>query len=135
MNSSLTFIHRPGNQVHNCKMDYLSSLKKCTSAYLFQIAQEKSCDYLILIIYMKKLEMVKQKQYMRIPQSQEDCTIQGSHLIGYQYNNFTLISLFHFSAICLGLLTCSQPINMLKIFSCMLLIVRVRLLWASQNLL
>ena len=28
-------------------------LEKFTSAYLFQIAQEKSCDYL-LIIYMKK---------------------------------------------------------------------------------
>jgi len=27
--------------------------EKFTSAYLFQIAQEKSCDYL-LIIYMKK---------------------------------------------------------------------------------
>ena len=28
--------------------------EKFTSAYLFQIAQEKSCDYL-LIMYMKKL--------------------------------------------------------------------------------
>ena len=34
------------------------SLKKFTSAYLFQIAREKSCDYL-LIIYMKKFEMNK----------------------------------------------------------------------------
>ena len=33
----------------------LRSLKKLTSAYLFQIAQEKSCDY-VLIIYMKKYE-------------------------------------------------------------------------------
>ena len=32
--------------------------EKFTSAYLFQIAQEKSCDYL-LIIYIKKFEMVK----------------------------------------------------------------------------
>ena len=29
-------------------------LKKFTSAYLFQIAREKSCDYL-LMIFMKKL--------------------------------------------------------------------------------
>ena len=32
----------------------LCSLKNFTSAYLFQIAREKSCDYL-LIIFMKKL--------------------------------------------------------------------------------
>ena len=31
-------------------------LKKFTSAYLFQIAWEKSCDY-VLIIYMKKQEL------------------------------------------------------------------------------
>ena len=34
----------------------LWSLKKCTSAYLFQIAREKSYDY-VLIIYMKKYEV------------------------------------------------------------------------------
>ena len=34
----------------------MRSLKKLTSAYLFQIAQEKSCDY-VLIIYMKKYEI------------------------------------------------------------------------------
>ena len=34
----------------------LWSLKKCTSAYLLQIAQEKSYDY-IIIIYMKKYEI------------------------------------------------------------------------------
>ena len=38
---------------------------KFTSAYLFQIAQEKSCDYL-LIIYMKNFEMVKKKKRTRI---------------------------------------------------------------------
>ena len=31
-------------------------LKKLTSAYLFQTAPEKSCDY-VLIIYMKKYEI------------------------------------------------------------------------------
>ena len=31
-------------------------LKKLTSACLFQIAREKSCDY-VLIIYMEKYEM------------------------------------------------------------------------------
>ena len=34
----------------------LWSLKKFTSANLFQIAREKSCDY-ILIMYMKKYEV------------------------------------------------------------------------------
>ena len=42
--------------------------EKFTSAYLFQIAREKSCDYL-LIIYMKKCEMVKQKKRTRITES------------------------------------------------------------------
>ena len=51
------------------------SLKKFTSAYLFQIAWEKSCDYLLLIIYMKKFEMVKQKKRTRITQSGKNCTI------------------------------------------------------------
>ena len=32
----------------------MRSLKKLTSAYSFQIAQEKSCDY-VLIIYMKNV--------------------------------------------------------------------------------
>ena len=50
------------------------SLKKFTSAYLFQIAREKSCDYLF-IIYMKKFEMVKQKKRMGITQSGKNCTI------------------------------------------------------------
>ena len=50
------------------------SLKKFTSAYLFQIAREKSCDYL-LIIYMKKFEMVKQKKRTRITQSGKNCAI------------------------------------------------------------
>ena len=39
--------------------------KKFTSAYLFQIAREKSCDYL-LITYVKKFKMVKQKKRKRI---------------------------------------------------------------------
>ena len=44
------------------------SLKKFTSA------REKSCDYL-LIIYMKKFEMVKQKKCTRITQSGKNCAI------------------------------------------------------------
>jgi len=35
--------------------------EKISSAYLFQIAQEKSCDYL-LIIYMKKFRNGKTEQ-------------------------------------------------------------------------
>ena len=35
---------------------YLWSLKKFKNAYLFQIAREKSCDY-VLIMYMKKYEV------------------------------------------------------------------------------
>ena len=54
-----------------------NSLKKFTSAYLFQIAREKSCDYL-LIIYMKKFEMVKQKKRTRITQSGKNCAIIAS---------------------------------------------------------
>ena len=38
------------------KTNNLWSLKKLTSACLFQIAREKSCDY-VLIIYMEKYEM------------------------------------------------------------------------------
>ena len=53
---------------------------KFTSAYLFQIAQEKSCDYL-MIIYMKNFEMVKQKKRTRITQSGKNCAIQGVRLI------------------------------------------------------
>ena len=47
--------------------------EKITSAYLFQIAREKSRDY--LIIYMKKFEMVKQKKRTRITQSGKNCAI------------------------------------------------------------
>ena len=50
------------------------SLKKFTSAYLFQISRKKTCDYL-LIIYMKKFEMVKQKKHTRITQSAKTCAI------------------------------------------------------------
>ena len=38
------------------KTNNLWSLKKLTSACLFQIAQEQSCDY-VLIIYMENYEM------------------------------------------------------------------------------
>ena len=38
-------------------MIFLLQLNKFTRAYLFQIAQEKSCDHL-LIIFMKKLQHV-----------------------------------------------------------------------------
>ena len=34
------------------------SLKKFTSAYLFQIAREKSCDYLLMIYVKKKYDIV-----------------------------------------------------------------------------
>ena len=37
--------------------------EKFTSAYLFQIAQEKSCDYL-LIIYMKKFRNGKTEEWL-----------------------------------------------------------------------
>ena len=48
--------------------------EKFTSAYLFQIVQEKSCDYL-LIMYMKNFEMGKQKKRTRITQSGKNCAI------------------------------------------------------------
>ena len=54
--------------------------EKFTSAYLFQIAREKSCDYL-LIIYMKKYQMVQQKKRTHITQSGGNCAIQGARLI------------------------------------------------------
>ena len=58
--------------------------EKFTSAYLFQIAQGKSCDYL-LIIYIKNFEMAKQKKRKCITQSGKNyainCAIQGVRLI------------------------------------------------------
>ena len=42
-------MHEPVGQVQS------GVFENFTSAYLFQIAQEKSCDYL-LIIYMKKFQ-------------------------------------------------------------------------------
>ena len=48
------------------------------SAYLFQIALEKSCDYLS-IIHMKKFEIVKQKKRTRITESQKNCVIKFRH--------------------------------------------------------
>ena len=59
---------------------------------LFQIAREKSIDYL-LIIYMKKFfhadwwknfEMVEQKEHTPIMQSGKNCAIQGVRLIWKQ---------------------------------------------------
>ena len=41
-------LHEPMGRVQ------FGDFEKFTSAYLFQIAQEKSCDYL-LIIYLKKI--------------------------------------------------------------------------------
>ena len=60
--------------------------EKFTSAYLFQIAQEKSCDYL-LVIYCtwKNLEMVKQKERTQSGKNCAiNCTIQGVRLIWKQ---------------------------------------------------
>ena len=71
-------MHEPVGRVH------FVVFEKFTSAYLFQIAQEISCDYL-LKIYMKKCEMVKQKKLMCITESGKYCTIkctnQGARLI------------------------------------------------------
>ena len=71
-------------------------MKKFTRAYLFQIAREKSFDYL-LIIYTKKFlhadwwknfEMVEQKERTRITRSGKNCAmncaIQGVRLIWKQ---------------------------------------------------
>ena len=63
--------------------------EKFTSAYLFQIAQEKSCDYL-LIIYIKNFEMVKQKKRTCIKQSRKNCAIQGVCLISKQKTWLTI---------------------------------------------
>ena len=57
----------------------LWSLKKFTSAYLFQIAGEKSFDYL-LIIYMKKFR----DGWAEGTQSGMNCAIQGVRLIWKQ---------------------------------------------------
>ena len=57
-------------------------MKKFTSAYLFQIAQDKSCDYL-LIKYMKKFEMVKQKKRTRITQSGKNCAMRDLMRINF----------------------------------------------------
>ena len=71
-------MHEPVGQVQ------FGVFEKFTSAYLFQIAQEKSCDYL-LIIYIKNFEMVKQKKHTCITQSGKNyainCAILGVRLI------------------------------------------------------
>ena len=47
-------------------LNNLWSLKKFTSAYLFQIEREKSCDYL-LMIFMKKLrDRVNYERYRKL---------------------------------------------------------------------
>ena len=60
--------------------------EKFRSVYFFQIAQEKSCDYL-LIIYVKKFRD-EQKKRTRITQSGKNCAIncaiQGVRLIWKQ---------------------------------------------------
>ena len=53
--------------------------EKFTSAYLFQVAQEKSYDYL-LIIYIKRFEMVKQKKHTCITQFNKKLRHQLRHL-------------------------------------------------------
>ena len=50
--------------------------EKFTSACLFQIAREKSCDYL-LIIYMKKCKTVKKKKQEKI-----ELDLKAKDLIG-----------------------------------------------------
>ena len=45
-----------------------------TRAHLFQIAREKSFDYLFMM-YVKKIEMVKQKKRTGIMQSGKSCAI------------------------------------------------------------
>ena len=52
--------------------------EKIISAYLFRIAREKSCDYL-LIICMKKFEKVEQKKRTGITQSGKNCVIKLRH--------------------------------------------------------
>ena len=51
----LTKLHEPVGRVK------FVVFEKCTSAYLFQITQEKSCDYL-LITYMKKFRNGKTEE-------------------------------------------------------------------------
>ena len=51
ISSELTKLHEPVGRVQ------FGVFEKVTSAYLFQIPHEKSCDYL-LIIYMKKFRDV-----------------------------------------------------------------------------
>ena len=76
-----TKVHEPIGQVH------FVVFENFTSAYLFQIARGKSCDYL-LIIYMRKWGMVKQKKRTLITQSGKNwainCAIGGMCLIWKQ---------------------------------------------------
>ena len=74
----LTKLHEPLGRVQ------FGVFEKFTSAYLFQIARDKSCDYLLMIICMKKVLDGKQKKRTRITQSGKIapyCAIQGARLI------------------------------------------------------
>ena len=66
---------------------YFVVFEKFISAYLFQIAREKSCDYL-LIIYIIKFEMVRQKKPTRITQSGKNCAIQGARALDLKTKDF-----------------------------------------------
>ena len=76
-----TKVHEPVGRLH------FVVFEKFTSAYLFQIAREKSCDYL-LIMYLKKWGMFKQKKRTLITQSRKNwtinCAIGGTCLIWKQ---------------------------------------------------
>ena len=81
----LTKLHEPVGRVQ------FGVFYKFTSAYICicQIAQKKSCDYLLIILYIwKNFEMVEQKKRMRITQSGKNCAIncaiQGVCLIWKQ---------------------------------------------------
>ena len=55
-------------------------LSGMTTTRVQKFAREKSCGYL-LMIYMNKCEMVKQKKQMHLTQSGKNCAIQSTCLI------------------------------------------------------
>ena len=87
----------------NCIRRFFSSFdcisignQMITSAYLFQIAREKSFDYL-LIIYMKKFlhadwwkiyEMVEQKELSRITQWGNNCAMNCARALDFENKRF-----------------------------------------------
>ena len=106
--------------------------EKFISAYLFQIAREKSCDYL-LIIYMIKFEMVRQKKTYAYHAIREKLRHKGRGLdlktkdfIGADQTLlfisqtesriliFNLHCIIHFALL-------SQPIRIEYFFSCILM--------------